>query len=46
VKDRRRLAIIESKAEKYFADLPDTRALVWEVVGPYLLKNEDPQEAS
>jgi len=46
VKDRRRLAIIESKAEKYFADLPDTRALVWEVVGPYLLKNEDTQEAS
>jgi len=46
MKDRRRLAIIESKAEKYFGGLPDTRALVWEVVSPYLLQSEKPSEAS
>ncbi len=31
-KDRRRLSIIETKAEKYFANLPDTRRIVWEIV--------------
>jgi len=32
LKDRRRLALIEAKAERYFANLPNTRELVWQVI--------------
>ncbi len=35
-KDRRRLSIIEGKAEQYFASLPDTREIVWQVVSQSL----------
>jgi len=32
IKDRRRLSIIERKAEEYFANLPDARQIVWQLV--------------
>ncbi len=36
IKDRRRLSLIEHKANQYFASLPDTRYIVWQVVSQTL----------
>jgi 3-deoxy-D-manno-octulosonic-acid transferase len=43
-KDRRRLKIVEGKMERYFADLPNTRQIVWETLAPTLQAIQKPNE--